>query len=872
MRPCINLRAPCVNLVPVEPPARGSYPLPDITVHHDAFLRGQRMMLHQPQREARWGGFQRRTPQPLQDNLIDLDRYPAHYPFVAGSGPFVKKTAVITRPELGMSDIPQMRDEFARVRRDELLIIGFVDRLARACLQADNEFDDIPVKQRLFLAESLRTIGFNSLSARNIRWFLSRIVRYAGLRYPNGSATSDREYADNPTHVLLDIVASMIGGYTGSGVATHHAIEYEYDSVDDVADFLDCDASLPNDVDRMRIVQALFRMGQINDGRFIFYRNDTVLPPLCVLKTGVGLKLSNEFLGGPSRFIERQENVFADPETMQWHQDQHLDGLNVMPYDQSRVKRFMMGGIPVISKRIEPLRVNRIEEEVINARRFEERLTELGLTDYRTVQYIGIVYDRGNFYVLMRDEQAPSLFDESSMTGLARLENLKQRLGPEDHDDLEPSNAILKDDTLIILDFERQAIVVGRDSLPALSLPLRHARLSSATSLDQVKAEPFTDDESFIELPWFRSALTLLERTERGEIDLPTHVVIGDVHGNAWRLKTILESAAVMAADHVTFVGDYFDRDRGGKRVFDILRSTDAGKTTFLIGNHELFFLLAFAGDRESFVNWVSWGGLNFIDAVMDIGWFKREVNVVYAGWGEMKRVDGVISAINFLLPDLIDRLHAEVRENDFFKSVNRWLVDNGKILNRDAYGMLQVHAGIPTNDGIDVGHLVRLKVIEEKFLDALKQGYRGSLDVARQYAADFQRYLKMREYEWLYTFMTKPQGHTAAEAARAYLANAGISGVAYGHTHHGVVTEHLGRFFNVDASMAEFYEGLGGFLRMSPEGIHAFQFNSRDGDELVRREMVSKEAFLERLAVDARAMVIGFGAYFMRAGLGGGV
>ena len=71
-----------------------------------------------------------------------------------------------------------------------------------------------------------------------------------------------------------------------------------------------------------------------------------------------------------------------------------------------------------------------------------------------------------------------------------------------------------------------------------------------------------------------------------------THAVIGDIHGRADRLESVLQG--IDPSRHLVFLGDYIDRGPSSKLVIDILidlkRSWNAG-CTFLRGNHEVGFL-----------------------------------------------------------------------------------------------------------------------------------------------------------------------------------------------------------------------------------------------------------------------------------------
>lgn len=66
--------------------------------------------------------------------------------------------------------------------------------------------------------------------------------------------------------------------------------------------------------------------------------------------------------------------------------------------------------------------------------------------------------------------------------------------------------------------------------------------------------------------------------------------VIGDIHGCARELDTLLAALRLDAGDTIAFVGDYIDRGPESRRVVDILlalRQQDDLESIFLRGNHE---------------------------------------------------------------------------------------------------------------------------------------------------------------------------------------------------------------------------------------------------------------------------------------------
>lgn len=86
---------------------------------------------------------------------------------------------------------------------------------------------------------------------------------------------------------------------------------------------------------------------------------------------------------------------------------------------------------------------------------------------------------------------------------------------------------------------------------------------------------------------------------------------IGDVHGCARTLDTLLARLALAPDDHVVFVGDYVDRGPDSPGVIDrLLDLSTRVPCTFLRGNHDEMFLEALAGVvNERTDAWVLYNG-----------------------------------------------------------------------------------------------------------------------------------------------------------------------------------------------------------------------------------------------------------------------
>ena len=87
--------------------------------------------------------------------------------------------------------------------------------------------------------------------------------------------------------------------------------------------------------------------------------------------------------------------------------------------------------------------------------------------------------------------------------------------------------------------------------------------------------------------------------------------VIGDVHGCNVSLLALLKKIDLKIDDELYFLGDYIDRGKDSKGVFDtIFALRKAGhKVVCLLGNHEAMLLGALSGNQDDKRDWTKNGG-----------------------------------------------------------------------------------------------------------------------------------------------------------------------------------------------------------------------------------------------------------------------
>lgn len=86
-------------------------------------------------------------------------------------------------------------------------------------------------------------------------------------------------------------------------------------------------------------------------------------------------------------------------------------------------------------------------------------------------------------------------------------------------------------------------------------------------------------------------------------------LAIGDIHGCASALDTLLQAVGVKTEDQLVFLGDYIDRGPASREVIQtLLGLRKVSSPVFLRGNHEVMILEARVDSTQSLL-WQSCGG-----------------------------------------------------------------------------------------------------------------------------------------------------------------------------------------------------------------------------------------------------------------------
>lgn len=812
------------------------------------------------------------SPQGVFSNTgVDFDRYPQIYPFVPGAG--VRTTIVRHRKELRVSDIPQLKDVFERARRDDFLVMHFVDYMFGEVINRGEDFENLSQGDVELLAGKIDEIGVDVFDDYRLRRFITDVLVFSGLRYPK---------RDDPSDTILPLIACIRSGMLRLDprlrAVVRNSIEEDnrdpqaiYRKIEDaVLDIAALDQrargqgvkSLLTNEQMKSLSREMSLIARIfyEESPVFVERNDS-LPALLVLKEDLKPNLPKGFIDSPSRYIESKTSIRGGSE---FEPSKQYYDLNLQPANFGRLRRFKIGNVNVISKRVESYRVRMIEEEIVRAEAFSQAIEREGVGGCRTCEYLGIVYDRGNFYLLMRDEGVRSIYDTDSHEGRSAFDSISEDIS-RFHPDWEYTNALWKgDDGLVVIDFEQHAHAIRAHNFKPDQRVFEDARFSRISTLKGFRAlgvEGASGDASIYSR--FEAALRWPVWLAGGLDAAPTNVAIGDIHGNAARLRAILASPDVRNADRRIFTGDLFDRDAGSLEVFKMLRSEISKNDVLLWGNHDLYLILAGNGHEEMFAQWLGEGGVQLIENVMDIEFFRAPFLHMTNQMPDAS-FDEVMDRFRDDKDEIFRRLFEEFKENESVKEICLWLLQRGKLFHVDEYGMLYLHAGIKAAGGLAVDLIDYRSASHLSFVKMLEAGasFQPAMMFHKSHA--FIDMLELREPDWLMGFVGD-----GASTVFERLADLGIRGAVYGHTSGQGVRSAFGRFFNIDMSMAVHYGGYGGFFRIGPEGIFSHRFVDHETDEIAVEGVVGASEFAEVLAEDAPVIIDRFQSHFTRRAAG---
>jgi hypothetical protein len=225
-----------------------------------------------------------------------------------------------------------------------------------------------------------------------------------------------------------------------------------------------------------------------------------------------------------------------------------------------------------------------------------------------------------------------------------------------------------------------------------------------------------------------------------------------------------------------------------------------------------------------------------------------------------------VMERMNAEHPDIVNRLHAAVRENAELLEIYDWLVDNAHLSYVDEYSQLYIHAGLLAAGALDMGLFGRLDE-EEYALMGLFRMLRGNGDPARARDVEAQAgrisgHLEVRPTDWQKDFLNSGGFPVLMEV----LTDLGIRGIIYGHTPVGDVKPHTARVWNLDLGMGAHYGGRGGAVVFGPTGVHSYIFRDFSSPEITKEEVVKGEEFMFDLEDDSALIARAFREYFMHA------
>lgn len=356
----------------------------------------------------------------------------------------------------------------------------------------------------------------------------------------------------------------------------------------------------------------------------------------------------------------------------------------------------------------------------------------------------------------------------------------------------------------------------------------------------------------------FSHLVALREAMQKShELPLAPTVAIGDIHGNHRRLSQILGDKTVQQARHAVFLGDYFDRDASGVEVFQTLKYLPPEKYTFLLGNHEIYFLHAFAGDPEFFELWLANGGIRLFDAVVNTRDLRTAIQETIPTIDQPDMLK-IFAALREERPELLDRYHQEMQHQPILRQMRQWLLDRGRLFAFDVSGILFVHAGLSPQQIPHLGIFDILLKFEHLWKATFLKETPAACQRAVTYSTAFEHLLETRDSEWLEYFESLDAPQITSQLARM-----GIRAIVYGHTPQWEMTHSLQRFFNIDMRMAKAYGELGGVLSIGTEGIKTHYFKSSSAHQMHESVFVTAKDFRALTEQDTATLITSFQHFF---------
>jgi serine/threonine protein phosphatase 1 len=146
-------------------------------------------------------------------------------------------------------------------------------------------------------------------------------------------------------------------------------------------------------------------------------------------------------------------------------------------------------------------------------------------------------------------------------------------------------------------------------------------------------------------------------------------IAIGDIHGCAAALETILTAIAPQKEDLIVILGDVIDRGPNSRKAVELLLELQQHCTLkCVMGNHEEMFLGVMRG-KTSPQRWIQFGGASMLDSYGFVG----DLSVI-----PQEHVEFIESFVNYVEADRHFFVHANYEANVMLADQNprflRWL------------------------------------------------------------------------------------------------------------------------------------------------------------------------------------------------------
>ncbi|MCR4881308.1 MAG: serine/threonine protein phosphatase [bacterium] len=204
-------------------------------------------------------------------------------------------------------------------------------------------------------------------------------------------------------------------------------------------------------------------------------------------------------------------------------------------------------------------------------------------------------------------------------------------------------------------------------------------------------------------------------------------IAVGDIHGEYYKLESLISKLDIQNTDRLVFLGDYVDRGLYSKQVVDkLLELSKFCSCEFLKGNHEYYMLKALNGDKNAEYFFMTYGGVQTIESYGNVENILKIHGDFYRNLKQYYVTDDYIFVHGGINPDIPLEEHSElellmIRDEFIYRPTN--------LLQKVIFGHTPFEKpfiaadkiGLDTGAGkFDTGYITAVILPEESFVSSL--------------------------------------------------------------------------------------------------------------------------------------------------------